>query len=172
MPKWSEVQTAERRHGNVDFSAPAPSALGGWGGRLRPCMKYLWKPAGVACWTAALMQISSAESTYYKQLTSVLIYWIVMATESLKADPLTSSFLQLLTPTGRAWQVEVPQSSLIMWNKSIIQERVCREAELCYSEESSWHISTSLEKRDRNLKLSSRFSLWCRRSSAADGLCV
>lgn len=75
---------------------------------------------------AVLMQIRPGESTYYKQLTFVLIYWIVSATESLKPDPLTSSFLSLLTLTGQAWQVELQQSSLIMWNKSICLEIVGR----------------------------------------------
>lgn len=70
------------------------------------------------------MQIRPGESTYYKRLTFVLIYWIVSATESLKPDPLTSSFLSLLTLMGQAWQVELQQSSLIMWNKSICLEIV------------------------------------------------
>lgn len=73
---------------------------------------------------AVLMQIRPGESTYYKRLTFVLIYWIVSATESLKPDPLTSSFLSLLTLMGQAWQVELQQSSLIMWNKSICLEMV------------------------------------------------
>lgn len=68
---------------------------------------------------AVLMHIKLQESTYYKRLTFVLIYWIVSATESLKLDPLTSSFLSLLTLAGQAWQVDLQQSSLIMWNKSI-----------------------------------------------------
>lgn len=72
---------------------------------------------------AVLMQIRLQESTYYKQLTFVLIYWIVRATESLKPDPLTSSFLLLLTLAGQTWQVELRQSSLIMWNKSISLEK-------------------------------------------------
>lgn len=75
---------------------------------------------------AVLMQIRPGESTYYKQLTFVLIYWIVTATESLKPNPLTSSFLSLLTLAGQAWQVELQQSSLIMWNKSICLEIVGR----------------------------------------------
>lgn len=75
---------------------------------------------------AVLMQIRLGESTYYKQLTFVLIYWIVSTTESLKPDPLTSSFLSLLTLTGQGWQVELLQSSLIMWNKSICLEIVGR----------------------------------------------
>lgn len=104
------------------------------------CMKYLLKakrifhlslcvlPPAEPCApaNAVLMQISPGESTYYKQLTFVLIYWIVSATESLKPDPLTSSFLSLLTLTGQAWQVELQQSSLIMWNKSICLEMVGR----------------------------------------------
>lgn len=69
--------------------------------------------------SAELLQISFAESTYLKQLTFVLTYRIISATESLKSDPLRSSFLLLLTLTGQVWQVEVQQSSLIKWNKSI-----------------------------------------------------
>lgn len=111
-----------------------------WAGGLFLCMKYLLKarrifslsldvlPPAETCppVNAVLMQIRPGESTYYKQLTFVLIYWIVSATESLKPDPLTSSFFPLLTLTGQAWQVELQQSSLIMWNKSICLEMVGR----------------------------------------------
>lgn len=98
--------------------------------RICHCMKYLFStqrifPLASRRHLAAggvLMQIRPRESTYFEHLTFVLIYWIISATKSLKPDPPTSSFLSLLTLTGRAWQVEVLQSSLIMWNKSIRPE--------------------------------------------------